>query len=779
MENLPVTTNKRELDQGSIRSINSHHIEADEEDPLPELKPLDKNVESAIDKMIKGTNKVHSENSKKDVKNQVATSETDSMSNSNSVVDHYITVDEKTPSWVNPNRPGKIPTTFNVMPEQSRKLSYSLSDHGNFGEAFHRWKTLEDAEVKDSQLLQDETATSFFSKFRKKPRSKKRRVCEKGGDANVQYKNISKKKRRYLTDIYTTLVDSSWGLSLTLFAGSFYLTWSMYAVFYYTICYFHGDFEPDHLPDKQAESGWIPCIWAIDSIYASFLFSLETQHTIGYGTRQTSTECPMAMAVMSTQSVLGCLIQAFMVGLVFAKLSTPNKRARTVVFSKNAVISERDKKMCFAFRVGDMRPDSFIVGAHISAKLIRRRVTAEGEMFHDVSPFKILPDSSAESCMFLIWPITVYHVIDEESPFYKLSASEFRRAKFEVHVVLEGTIEATSMIFQARTSYLPDEIFWGHRFEPMMIYRKDHNRYQVNFSAFNSTYEVDTALCSARDLDNYKNNLLSRSQSNNKSDPKKSKKPSIIANSTVPNVKSMVSFDYGHPKHPRDSLSNHSGSQHDFNSKFKRPSFTLYPEDEEDEKSSECGTDDESKKMPWEATTRPGSTHPSYSGGHLGGHNPIPGVITPDQSARSHGGACPTTRASSCIDVTLTSQDLQVGNWRFDDFAASDHQLISFEVEGSGLPIMARPLQHANWKQFQDRYRLAHHLPRVRLAPFEEGLEPETSLIGTRMVTIVGITEHDVATKLNAHLRLIVDLDKFTATEFLELLLGLERLIVL
>ncbi len=49
-------------------------------------------------------------------------------------------------------------------------------------------------------------------------------------------------------------------------------------------------------------------------------------------------------------------------------------RAKTVVFSKNAVICERDRKLCLVFRVGDMRHDSFIVGAQLSAKLIRRRV---------------------------------------------------------------------------------------------------------------------------------------------------------------------------------------------------------------------------------------------------------------------------------------------------------------------------------------------------------------------------------------------------------------------
>lgn len=37
---------------------------------------------------------------------------------------------------------------------------------------------------------------------------RKRRVVEKNGDTNVQYKNISERRRRYISDFYTTLVDS-------------------------------------------------------------------------------------------------------------------------------------------------------------------------------------------------------------------------------------------------------------------------------------------------------------------------------------------------------------------------------------------------------------------------------------------------------------------------------------------------------------------------------------------------------------------------------------------
>jgi len=43
---------------------------------------------------------------------------------------------------------------------------------------------------------------------RRMKKGKKRRVCEKSGAANVKYKNVSEKRRRYVIDLYTTLIDS-------------------------------------------------------------------------------------------------------------------------------------------------------------------------------------------------------------------------------------------------------------------------------------------------------------------------------------------------------------------------------------------------------------------------------------------------------------------------------------------------------------------------------------------------------------------------------------------
>ena len=90
--------------------------------------------------------------------------------------------------------------------------------------------------------------------------------------------------------------------------------------------------------------------------------SVETQHTIGYGSRQTTEECPDAIIMQCIQSVVGVIIQAIiiitiiiiinitiiisniiittitvqacMAGIVFAKLSRPKKARNTVVFSK-------------------------------------------------------------------------------------------------------------------------------------------------------------------------------------------------------------------------------------------------------------------------------------------------------------------------------------------------------------------------------------------------------------------------------------------------------------
>lgn len=68
----------------------------------------------------------------------------------------------------------------------------------------------------------------------------------------------------------------------------------------------------------------------------------------------------------------------------------------------------------------------------------------------------------------------------------------------------EGVIESTGMTTQARSSYLPSEILWGHRFQSLVTFKKETGEYEVDYAIFHKTMEVDTPLCSASQLDEHR-----------------------------------------------------------------------------------------------------------------------------------------------------------------------------------------------------------------------------------------------------------------------------------
>nr|XP_012224303.1 PREDICTED: uncharacterized protein LOC105673332 isoform X3 [Linepithema humile] len=338
------------------------------------------------------------------------------------------------------------------------------------------------------------------SRYRAGPTRKlRRRAVLKNGDCNVLQSRISRRSLRFLQDIFTTLVDTQWRWTLLCFILSFLLSWLGFAVIWWLIAFTHGDFEERHLPPAQLENNWTPCIYNIFSFTSCFLFSIETQHTIGYGGRSTTEECPEAIFVMCIQSVSGVMIQAFMVGIVFAKMTRPKQRTQTLLFSRNAVICQRDGELCLMFRVGDMRK-SHIIGANVRAQVIRSKTTKEGEILSQHQQELTVGTDGETGDLFFIWPTIIIHRINESSPFHNMSAEDMLTERFEVVLILEGTIESTGQTTQARSSYLPQEILWGHRFDAMVSYSKERQGYEVDYSLFNSTTQVDTPLCSGREL---------------------------------------------------------------------------------------------------------------------------------------------------------------------------------------------------------------------------------------------------------------------------------------
>lgn len=105
--------------------------------------------------------------------------------------------------------------------------------------------------------------------------------------------------------------------------------------------------------------------------------------------------------------------------------------------------------------------------------------------------------------VLLLWPLTVVHKINADSPLYEMGAAELLYERFEIVAVLEGTTESTGQTTQALTSYVPSEILWGHRFESIVRYDKECLSYVVDFHMFHDTYHVDTPLCSAEELQKF------------------------------------------------------------------------------------------------------------------------------------------------------------------------------------------------------------------------------------------------------------------------------------
>lgn len=195
-----------------------------------------------------------------------------------------------------------------------------------------------------------------------------------------------------------------------------------------------------------------------------------------------------------------------MLGLTFAKLSQPRERMKTVMFSEYAVIAPRDGKMCLMFRVGDIRK-SQIVDASIRMQLFRKWTTTEGrEVPFYQEDLKVCydwrnPDNDFRNQLFLLLPMVIIHVIDENSPFYGLTPDEIKESDYEVVVVLDGIVEHTGMNTQPKTSYTADEIIWGYDFVDV-IDRKflDNGKYFMDFSKFNEIYNVDVPSCSPKEF---------------------------------------------------------------------------------------------------------------------------------------------------------------------------------------------------------------------------------------------------------------------------------------
>uniref|UniRef100_A0A4W5RNE8 Potassium inwardly rectifying channel subfamily J member 10 n=1 Tax=Hucho hucho TaxID=62062 RepID=A0A4W5RNE8_9TELE len=319
---------------------------------------------------------------------------------------------------------------------------------------------------------------------------RRRRVLSKDGRSNVRIEHISGRSALYMRDLWTTFLDMQWRWKFFLFTLTFTGTWFLFGVLWYLVALVHGD-----LLEFDPPSNHTPCVLQMQTLTGAFLFSLESQTTIGYGFRCITEECPAAIILLILQLVITMVLEIFITGTFLAKVARPKKRGETVKFSQHAVVSSHEGRPCLMIRVANMRK-SLLLGCQVTGKLLQTSHTKEGEtvrLDQRNVPFQV--DTSSDS-PFLILPLTFYHIIDDNSPLRAWAAkgggwTDPELADFELLVIMSATVEPTSATCQVRTSYLPDEILWGYEFPPV-VSLSPSGKYVADFAFFDKVAKTKT-----------------------------------------------------------------------------------------------------------------------------------------------------------------------------------------------------------------------------------------------------------------------------------------------
>ncbi|XP_032549429.1 G protein-activated inward rectifier potassium channel 1 isoform X2 [Chiroxiphia lanceolata] len=216
----------------------------------------------------------------------------------------------------------------------------------------------------DYQVVSTSASGAGLPPPRAAPRGKRQRFVDKNGRCNVQHGNLGGETSRYLSDLFTTLVDLKWRWNLFIFILTYTVAWLFMASMWWVIAYMRGDLNKAH------DDSYTPCVANVYNFPSAFLFFIETEATIGYGYRYITDKCPEGIILFLFQSILGSIVDAFLIGCMFIKMSQPKKRAETLMFSEHAAISMRDGKLTLMFRVGNLR-NSHMVSAQIRCKLLK------------------------------------------------------------------------------------------------------------------------------------------------------------------------------------------------------------------------------------------------------------------------------------------------------------------------------------------------------------------------------------------------------------------------
>lgn len=238
---------------------------------------------------------------------------------------------------------------------------------------------------------------------------------------------------------YHTLLTMSWATFLGLLLALYFTSNVVFGSLYATL-------GAQSLVDTSSTP--------TDNLFVrGFFFSVQTFATIGYGTIHPVGIVPNLLVTL--ESYYSLITQALITGVVFARFARPVAK---IVFSDVAVVAPYRGITGFMFRIVNGRNNQLIeVNAQV---MFARFVEEDGKR---VRKFDIL-DLERRNVAFFPLSWTVVHPIDEDSPFYGLTAEDLEKGDAEIMILLSASDETFAQTVHARSSYKSDQILFNRKF---------------------------------------------------------------------------------------------------------------------------------------------------------------------------------------------------------------------------------------------------------------------------------------------------------------------------
>ena len=270
-----------------------------------------------------------------------------------------------------------------------------------------------------------------------------------------RFRNIKKfgTQEKWSQDIYHNLLVYSWTRFFLSYLGLFLLFNIIFATLYWSF------------PGSVAGTN--------NSFWHAFAFSVQTFSTVGYGAF--SPHADWAHGIVIIQSILSVFVTAVLTGLIFAKFSRPSAR---IIFSNNILINQFDGKRTLTLRMGNLRANQ-IAEAQVRMVALKSITTIEGQSIRRQIDLNLVRSSS----LFFTLTWSVMHIIDESSPFYKMTRQDFIDQNIEVGISVIGYDSTFSQSIHANSIYGPEDVVFDRYFEDVFT-TKDGKVLALDYKKF-------------------------------------------------------------------------------------------------------------------------------------------------------------------------------------------------------------------------------------------------------------------------------------------------------